>query len=147
MNKVIIFLCGLILFSCHGQPKKTRPEEANMVCNDFYALGQIEYDTYTFCSIVPVEVEYHYKKGFWKFWDLNGQLVAEGTFNVEKGRVEDHGGCPYEYLTGKIKTANWRFWDENSVETEPEVELIKNLQSCEVSLLEIKNNSVFDAEK
>lgn len=100
------------------------------MCKDFFIQGQFKNGTYTFCGIVPVENSYNYKNGKWKFWNLNGQLIAEGIYKSNKIKIEDQGGCPYEIIKGIIEKENWNFWDESGNKIPPNEELISRIENC-----------------
>ena len=109
MEKIILALIVIMLSSCHQSVKDKRPDGSNLVCNEFYIKGQYKNAKYTFCGSIPIEESYSYKSGEWKFWNLNGQLIAEWRFHPQKIKVEDHGGCPYEIMKGIILEENWNF--------------------------------------
>lgn len=118
-----------MILSC-SQKKDLRPSEANMICNDFYIQGQFKNATYSFCGIVPTEVQYIHKDGKWKYWNIRGQLVAEGIYKLKKIKVEDHGGCSYEIIQGELDKKEWIFWNEKGNKIEPNEKLINKIELC-----------------
>lgn len=100
------------------------------MCKEFFIQGQFKNDTYTFCGIVPIENSYKYKNGKWKFWNLNGQLVAEGRYKLKKIKVEGNGGCSYEITRGLIVQDEWNFWDEWGNKISPNKEFISRIENC-----------------
>lgn len=128
MDKIIILLIMSFFLFC--SEKEVKPKKANMVCSDFFVKGQFKNATYTFCGIMPVEVRYIYKDGKWKFWNLNGQLIAEGIYKLQNEVVEGEGGCPYEIIEGLINEEEWFFWDEKGIKIKPDEDLIKRIKSC-----------------
>ena len=90
--KELVFILVIAGTACNQEVGRQMPKEANLICGDFYAAGQFEQGSYTFCSTTPSEVQYFYKKGAWKYWNLKGELIASGTFNPEKQKIEDQGG-------------------------------------------------------
>lgn len=128
MNKVIFLFIVFFLFSCNQKEK--RPIEANMVCHDLFVQGQFKNATYSFCGITPIEIGYTYKDGNWKFWNLKGQLIAEGFYKLQKNKIENHGGCPYEIIDGIIDKEEWFFWNEEGEKVKSDKELIKKIESC-----------------
>lgn len=115
--------------------KEIKPKEANMTCNGFFVKGEFKNGNYTFCGIVPVETQYIYKNGNWKFWNLKGQLIAEGFYKLQKIKVEGQGGCPYEITEGIIDKERWNFWDDKGQEIKPKEDLITKLEACTTEIL------------
>lgn len=138
----MILLIGLVYLTCNQETKEIRPretkeirpKEANMSCGNFFIKGQYNIETYTFCSTIPTEVQYRYKSGYWKFWNIGGQLIAEGAYKLEKKTIEGQGGCSYEIIEGIIDEPTWKFWDNKGNQTGFNEELISQLKSCIESL-------------
>jgi len=130
MNKILILSIGLLLFSCSHKSENIRPKEANIACQEFFVKGQFKEGVYTFCGIVPVETRYIYKNGSWKFWNIKGQLIAEGIYKSISTKIEGEGGCSYEVIEGVADKEKWNFWDENGKEIKPNEGLIKRLEIC-----------------
>lgn len=129
MNRITTLISLVFLFySC--TPKEVRPPEANMYCKDFFVKGTFKNDTYYFCSIVPLDHPYLYKDGKWKYWNLAGNLVAEGIYSTKIDTITDHGGCSYYKKKGIIDINNWEFWDEHGQQIQPDDKLIHHLESC-----------------
>ena len=110
--------------------KIIKPIEANITCTEFFVKGQYEYGKYTFCGIVPIETKYTYKIGNWKFWNLKGQLIAEGPYDPQKMKIEQEGGCSYELTKGILNETEWKFWDDFGKQIELKQELITKIETC-----------------
>ena len=140
MKGYIILLFSLIIvfvfISFVISQKKLRPKEATVICDNYFATGKIVYDKYSFCSIIPVDVEYPIKKGVWKFWNLSGTLIAEGEFNIIRDTIKDRGGCEYEIKKGVIELSKWEFWEENGNRIIPGEAAIKNMELCQFRLID-----------
>ncbi len=130
LYKIKLALFGIVILGCTNTEKK--PLEANMFSSNFYIYGEYKEDTYSFCSTVPIEVEYRYKVGKWKYWDNKGQLIAEGLYKPKKIKIEGIGGCPYEMKEGKIDRETWKFWDRKGAEISPSDGLIKRIENCKI---------------
>ena len=127
---LLLWLMSTLFCSCAQREKPTRPQAANLSCKGFFVQGQFEYDTYTFCSTVPREVQYGFETGDWKFWNKQGQLLAEGVFQLEKKTIKGHGGCAYECIEGEIAKDAWQVWDENGNPIQATDQLLKQLKDC-----------------
>lgn len=75
--------------------------------------GNYVYKTYTYCGVVPFDVNYLLKEGEWTYWHLNGRKMAEGEygFGIMNIGTNCEGGAD---ITTFYTTDNWEFWDENS---------------------------------
>jgi len=105
--------------------------EIEFRCAEYYAAGKFQYSYYSFCSIAPKTINYDYKTGLWKFWNLSGQLIAEGEFDNPEIEINDHGGCAYNVIQNKIIKNNWKFWDKNGLQIAASEQLIKDLEKCQ----------------
>ena len=126
-----IWIFVLLITACSISSQPQLSNEIEYRCAEYYAAGEFGYGYYSFCSTVPVPVNYDYKSGLWKFWNLSGQLIAEGEFDNPEFEVNDHGGCPYKVIQNNIIVDQWKFWDKNGKLTNPTEQLIKTLESCE----------------
>lgn len=115
-----------------------------MNCSQFLVKGQFKNSKYTFCSIVPVENDYTYKSGEWKFWNLEGQLIAKGVYEPKTITIDGEGGCPYEMIEGLMNKENWNFWDENGKTIIPDKELLSGIENCADSLKNIYQLKTFN---
>ncbi|MDF1698759.1 MAG: hypothetical protein P1U56_23095 [Saprospiraceae bacterium] len=131
---MILLLIGILLFSCNSK-KDLRPKDANLKCNDFYVQGEFKQGVHTFCGIIPIEIEYSYKVGYWKYWSLNGTLVAQGKYKLEKSIIDDRGGCSYEVMVGTIVKDQWLFRDEKGHQFVPNDGFVEELESCVIEML------------
>jgi hypothetical protein len=128
----LVLIVAIAGTACNQEVGSQMPKEANLIYGDFYAAGQIEQGSYTFCSYAPKEVQYSYKNGAWKYWNLNGELIANGTYKPVKQKIEGEGGCPFEIISGKINRKEWQFWDGHGNTIAPSDELLDKLEKCEV---------------
>ena len=106
-----------------------------MVCYKYFVQGQYKNDSYYFCSFVPTYVDYSYKDGVWRFWNNNGQLVAEGPYIPKKQEITDRGGCPYEIFEGVMDESTWKFWDNEGQRISSNKEFIEEINLCVNELL------------
>ncbi|HRD83124.1 MAG TPA: hypothetical protein PLL53_20365 [Saprospiraceae bacterium] len=121
---------AISIFSCRQQERVKDTDKRYLLCCDLHAQGQFATSTYTFCGVVPTEVQYLYKHGRWKYWNQDDLLIAEGTYKPVIDTVQDEGGCIYRVIVGKINEDDWRFRDKNGNLIKPENELIHMLESC-----------------
>ena len=128
MHKIIFFLILSFFWACKA--KDIKPKEANMICYEFFVSGQFKHETYSLCSTVPVEIGYHYETGNWKFWNLKGQLIAEGPYTSQKIEIQGQGGCPYELIRGVMDKDKWNFWDDKGKPIKATEDLINKLEAC-----------------
>lgn len=119
----------------YSKSETNTPKEANLVCDNLFAKGKLGYDNYTFCSTIPKEIQYSYKKGKWRFWDKLGNIIAEGNFNLEKQKIEDQGGCTFELINSKIDENQWIFWDKLGNSIKPNDKIINKLESCTITAI------------
>jgi len=134
MHKILFLLISLMILSC-GQKKDIRPFGSNMICNDFYVQGQFKNAIHSFCGIVPEEVHYLHKDGKWKYWNLKGQLIAQGIYKLQKVNIEGYGGCTYELIEGVLDKKEWSFWNEKGDRIEPNEGLVNKIKSCTSQLM------------
>ena len=135
MRSILFAIITLLAVSCVNDENDIRPKEANMMCDKFYAKGQKVFDTFTFCSTMPVVNEYSYRKGEWTYWNKEGNLIARGIFKTEIRKIDDHGGCTYEFKYGVIDKKSWQFWDGKGNEIKASEELIRELNACHTTLI------------
>ncbi|MDH7913219.1 hypothetical protein [Winogradskyella sp. SYSU M77433] len=97
---------------------------------NLYGIGYIKKDKYTECGIVPQEIEYHYKVGKWKFWNLERNLIAEGEFEIDSALAKGRGGCDFMVKMSKVKNRKWKFFNGNGEETKGTIEQIYNIENA-----------------
>ncbi len=131
ISKKNIWIFVLLITACSIKEQPQLSNEIKCRCAEYYATGEFGYGYYSFCSTVPVPVNYSYKSGPWKFWNLSGQLIAAGEFDNPEFEVDDHGGCSYKVIQNKIISTQWKFWDKNGNPINPNKNLIKTLESCQ----------------
>lgn len=135
MIKNILLIFCLTILSCGQKQTNNRPKEANMYCSNFFIKGQFKNATHSFCGIIPEEIQYLHKDGKWKYWNIEGLLVAEGIFKLKKINVTGHGGCPYDKIEGVLGKKEWTFWDENGNKIKPQMEFLNKIKSCTLELM------------
>lgn len=94
--------------------------------DNYLGQGIIKKDSYSFCSTVPVYIDYEYKFGEWTFWTKERQLIAKGIFTIEKEL--SHSSCPQDINVSKIHEKYWTFYDEEGNITTATKELIHELE-------------------
>lgn len=64
LEKSIFFAVLIILtsFSCNSKKKSNAPEDANMLCDKFFAKGQIQSDSHGFAQLYPSSLTIFIKK-------------------------------------------------------------------------------------
>lgn len=131
-------LTFIFLESCSNENNKLQriskepPIEAEFRCGKFYASGNVVLSSYTFCSIIPIEVDYYYKKGKWTFWNQNNNKIAEGIFNNNLITKDGIGGCPYSFYNDKINLDKWKFWNGRGEVIKLENEEVSIFEDCNV---------------
>ena len=92
---------------------------------EYYKNGQIkevgnyENGDYNVCGIVgPISVPFVYKTGFWKYFYENGQLKAEGKFELKIKIGKDKCAGDSIFKSGKV-TDKWMFFDKSGKIIEP----------------------------
>jgi len=126
-----IWLFIILISGCSLNNGPQLSNEIEFRCAEYYAVGEYQYSHYYFCSFVPQTINYDYKAGLWKFWNLSGQLIAEGEFDNSEIEINDRGGCPYTIIQHKIISTDWKFWDQNGLPIEASEQLINDLESCQ----------------
>mgnify|MGYP006200282403 FL=1 len=95
-----------------------------------YGSGEFETGKYDKCGLTQHIVEYEYKVGKWKFWNLERNLIAEGEFVTDSSMVIGQSDCDYYKKTSKILLENWKFYDSNKKIVKPEIEVLFNLENA-----------------
>lgn len=77
MNKyILLFLISLSFLKC----KNEESIETKLKYESFSSEGETKTDSYKFCSITYVEIEYTYRVGNWVFKSSDGYKFAEGEY-------------------------------------------------------------------
>ncbi|SDI22012.1 hypothetical protein [Winogradskyella thalassocola] len=116
---IIVFLITILSFNCKNDSLKFK---------NFTSEGATKFASYSICSIIPTEVEYSYRVGNWTFKSSNGHKIAKGKYDTSIIKVDNVGGCTYEYISNSIALENWSFWDENGQIIEPTKRMINLVQ-------------------
>ncbi|MES2862705.1 MAG: hypothetical protein V4666_01165 [Bacteroidota bacterium] len=95
-----------------------------------YGFGEFETGKYEKGGLIQHVVEYDYKVGKWKFWNLNRVLIAEGEFVTDSSLVMSQGDCDYYKKTSKIRKENWKFYNSKRQIIEPKIEVLFNLENA-----------------
>jgi|GEM_PF-1140065 len=130
-----LLLATLVISSC--QPKQEVslfPEPIVGRCDDYVASGQYRTDSYLGggCLVEPIssgiafqKMFYAYKVGNWKYWNHEGQLIAEGIYMPVRTQI--NGGMQ---IRGRINKATWKFWNKDGERIEPNLALIMHIEAC-----------------
>ena len=97
---------------------------------NIYGIGNLKTAKYIECGIVPQEIEYKYKVGKWKFWDLKRNLIAEGEFEIDSALAMGRGGCDFMVKMSRVGSGKWKFYNENGEETKGTIEQIYNIENA-----------------
>ncbi|MFD2892616.1 hypothetical protein ACFS5J_11405 [Flavobacterium chuncheonense] len=95
-----------------------------------YGLGNFKASNYSLCGLMLHNIEYKYKVGKWKFWNLKRELIAEGEFVTDSSIVRGRGGCDYYIKTSKIMNDKWNFYDSDGKLKNPHFEEIYILENA-----------------
>ncbi|HLS29658.1 MAG TPA: hypothetical protein VK021_02255 [Flavobacteriaceae bacterium] len=98
---------------------------------NLYGYGQFKIGKYMACDLTYNEVVYKYKVGYWKFWNLNRELIAKGKFNIDSTTITDRGGCDFTIKMSNINKDNWTFYNGNGQKTEPTIEQLYRIKNAE----------------
>lgn len=98
----------------------------------WYENGQLKskgnyiYKTYTYCGVVPFDVNYLLKDGKWTYWHSNGKKMAEGEYDFGTTNIGTNceGGAD---ITTFYTNSDWKFWDENGKKVNKGYLLKKNV--------------------
>uniref|UniRef100_UPI0035C839A3 hypothetical protein n=1 Tax=Aurantibacter sp. TaxID=2807103 RepID=UPI0035C839A3 len=96
---------------------------------NIYGSGNFESNKYLHCGIDNQEIEYNYKIGYWKFWDLKRNFIAEGEFKIDSMFING-GGCNYIIKTSKVIKDKWKFYDKNSKTIKGDIEQIFKIENA-----------------
>lgn len=130
LNKYRLFIIySILIFSCND----ISSDSDAIKYESFTSCGETKPDSYIFCSTVPIEINYTYRIGIWRFISSTGYIAAEGEYNVRFNTVRDIGGCPYCYKSTTINLEKWKFWNENGELIEPSKKLINIIQTDKMS--------------
>lgn len=95
-----------------------------------YGSGEFENGKYDKCGLTQHIVEYEYKIGKWKFWNLDRELIAEGKFITDSSLVIGQSDCDYYIKTAKIRNENWKFYNSERQIIEPKIEKLFILENA-----------------
>ena len=105
LNKpLLVLLLILIVFSCKNDNTNSSELKKNFYIVN--AIGKTENGTYTFCGIVPKEIDYEYRTGNWNFITDENIKIAEGEYIVTLKEIDSSGGCGYKYFENKVDLEN-----------------------------------------
>ena len=121
----------LLTFSCSNNEIKDS-SLFDFKCDNFYATGKVKLSSYNFCGIIPQKTDYTYKVGEWKFWNLSGQLIAQGVFKTKEKEINGQGGCSYKILLNKINQNEWKFWNNQGKEIKLTKENLSKFENCQI---------------
>ncbi|WP_369992788.1 hypothetical protein [Winogradskyella sp.] len=107
-------------------------EDNEWITDEETLFGEGKFDSgkYTFCGLVPEEVNYKYKVGYWKFWNQNRQLIAEGEFKIDSALALGRGGCSYMMKMSKVIPGKWKFYDSNGENMNTTIEQIFRIENA-----------------
>lgn len=98
-----------------------------------YGLGEFKSETFEKGGLTQTIVDYEYKVGKWKFWNINRELIAEGEFETDSSHVIGQSDSDYYIKTLKIKRNKWKFYDSERQLIEPKIEdlfILENATKC-----------------
>ena len=98
-----------------------------------YGLGEFKSETFEKGGLTQTIVDYEYKVGKWKFWNINRELIAEGEFETDSSYVIGQSDSDYYIKTSKIKRNKWKFYDSERQLIEPKIEdlfILENATKC-----------------
>ena len=95
-----------------------------------YGSGEFKTGKYESCGFISHIVEYEYKVGKWKFWNLERKLIAEGEFVTDSSVVIGQSGCNYYIKTSKMRKENWKFYNSENKNIEPKIEELFILENA-----------------
>ncbi|MCK8482300.1 hypothetical protein [Psychroserpens algicola] len=131
LNKSLLFLFFIsLIFSC-----KTENSNSTEIKKGFHnveAIGELISGSYTFCGIVPTEINYTYRTGKWKFITSDNIKIAEGEYDVLVKENDSSGGCGFKYFENKVDSEKWNFWNKDGEVIEPIKRLINIIESKQV---------------
>lgn len=139
-NIICLVLVFISFYSCTNEKVQNSTEEATCKCDNYFARGNVVSATFGFCSIVPVDIDYYYKKGEWTFWNTSGQKVAQGKFDNNIVTVDSIGGCSYSFFDTKINSDKWKFWSDDGARIQLKNNAFNVFENCDVQYL-IKHNN------
>ncbi|MBF8149689.1 hypothetical protein ITJ86_07245 [Winogradskyella sp. F6397] len=120
MNKFsLIFFISILFFNCKNEQSEYE---------SYTSIGEIEHASFTFCAIVPSEVDYSYRVGEWIFKSTNSYKLAKGKYGISVVNIDSIGGCNYEIITNTISLKEWVFWNEKGEIIEPTKRMINLVQ-------------------
>ena len=115
--KHLILLLGVLFISCTQQPngEDKFPENLFSVIKE----GELKEDSYTFCGVVPTEIEYSYKVGKWTFKSIDGKPIAQGEYGKKLVTIDTMGGCSFSFKVATVDYNEWQFWNADGEKIKP----------------------------
>lgn len=98
-----------------------------------YGIGEFEKAKFVKGGLMQTIVDYEYKVGKWKFWNINRELIAEGKFITDSSMVIGQSDSDYYIKTSKIKRNKWKFYNSERQLIEPKIEdlfILENATKC-----------------
>lgn len=87
-----------------------------------YGVGEFKSDKFEKGGLMQTIVDYEYKVGKWKFWNINRELIAEGEFEADSSYVIGQSDSDYFIKTSKINKNKWKFYNPERQLIEPKFE-------------------------
>lgn len=115
-KRFLTTLIIILLFNCKNENKQKY--------ESFISNGITKTDSFTFCSIVPKQIEYSYRVGPWKFESSKGYIIAEGEYENPRQIIDSLGGCPFSYIDTVVNLKKWEFWNDKGQKIEPTKKMI-----------------------
>lgn len=98
---------------------------------EIYGIGYLKVDKYLRCGLKSDEINYFYKVGEWRFWNLDKQLIAKGEFEIDSIKTSVIGvNCENTIKLSKINDTKWDFYDKKGNKIEPTIELKHTIESA-----------------
>ncbi|WP_272151328.1 hypothetical protein [Tenacibaculum aiptasiae] len=126
-NKLYFLVVFLVLISVVFSCEKKANVKKEVIANGVTKLGM-----YTFCGFMPTEVNYTYRTGRWVFLTHKKNKIAEGEYDIVFRKVDDIGGCEYEYVENKLDLNKWKFWNSKGELINPTKEIVAFIKSKKV---------------
>ena len=102
-----------------------------MKCDNFYAVGEFATDLVEVGACFPNAKSQAYPVGTWKYWNQDGQLVAEGPYIARR---------EYTYIStsdywrpipdSKIDLPKWKLWNAEGDPAMPNEDMITQIKDC-----------------
>jgi len=134
-----LLLVVLVILSCQVKQEVSLFSEPIIgECDDYVVSGQYVTESYWLdclsrpmtLNYVPRQVFYSFKEGNWKYWNHEGQLIAEGVYTPVKFEENKYLPSGYELRGGRIDTNTWKFWNKDGERIKPNLALIMHIEAC-----------------